>query len=43
MENDEVLDQLNFQPGDGYLNYYLYNWKLKETIMCPAKIGIVLM
>ncbi|KAI9141023.1 acyl-CoA N-acyltransferase [Paraphysoderma sedebokerense] len=29
MENGEFLQELKFGPGDGHLNYYLYNWRCK--------------
>lgn len=29
MDNPSFLEELKFGPGDGYLNYYLYNWKMK--------------
>ncbi|KAI9258161.1 acyl-CoA N-acyltransferase [Phascolomyces articulosus] len=41
MDNALVVDELKFGPGDGYLNYYLYNWK------CPDvgrnKVGLVML
>merc|ERR1712194_481713 len=41
MENDSFLKDLKFGVGDGYLQYYLYNWK------CPKinhdGIGLVLL
>lgn len=43
MNNMEVFNELNFHGGDGYLNYYLYNWKLESTILKPGQIGFVLM
>lgn len=43
MNNTDVFESLNFHGGDGYLNYYLYNWKLEKTLLEPAKIGFVLM
>lgn len=29
MDNPSFLEDLKFGPGDGFLNYYLYNWKIK--------------
>jgi len=29
MDNNYVLQDLKFGPGDGYLNFYLYNWTTK--------------
>lgn len=43
MNNKEVFQDLLFSGGDGYLNYYLYNWKLEQPLLSPAQIGIVLM
>lgn len=43
MENEEVFKDLLFSGGDGYLNYYLYNWKLKKGVLLPHELGIVLM
>jgi glycylpeptide N-tetradecanoyltransferase len=41
MENDTFLKDLKFGIGDGYLQYYLYNWK------CPTikaeQMGLVLL
>ena len=30
MHNGSVFSALNFAPGDGTLNYYLYNYALNE-------------
>lgn len=27
MDNKEFLEKLKFGVGDGFLQYYLYNWK----------------
>ena len=41
LDNSSVLSALKFGPGDGYLQYYLYNWR------CPrlesAEVGLVLL
>jgi hypothetical protein len=41
MENSAVLRELKFGPGDGSLQYYLYNWQ------CPPvssdAVGLVLL
>lgn len=29
MDNPSFLEDLKFGPGDGFLNYYLYNWRMK--------------
>jgi len=42
MENkEESLEKLKFGPGDGYLQYYLYNYKTPE--LKPNEVGLVLM
>ena len=43
MDNSTTFEELLFSSGDGYLQYYVYNWKLKQTILKPSEIGIVLM
>jgi len=42
MDNRTFLQELIFSPGDGCLNYYLYNWKLGTSMIKPQDIGIVL-
>lgn len=41
MENLTFLDQLKFGLGDGFLQYYLYNWKCPE--MTTDGVGLVLL
>jgi len=41
MENTEILQDLKFGPGDGTLQYYLYNWRCKP--MPASKMGLVLL
>jgi glycylpeptide N-tetradecanoyltransferase len=41
MENTSFLRELLFGPGDGNLQYYLYNWSCPE--MPPADVGLVLL
>lgn len=41
MENDTFLKDLKFGVGDGYLQYYLYNWKCPKIE--PSGIGLVLL
>jgi len=36
MDNKEFLEKLKFGPGDGNLQYYLYNWKCPGIL--PAKV-----
>ena len=40
MENGSVMKELKFGPGDGHLQYYLYNWSCPATK--PHEVGIVL-
>lgn len=39
-ENEQFLEELLFGRGDGFLQYYLYNWKCPG--MEPSKVGLVL-
>jgi glycylpeptide N-tetradecanoyltransferase len=41
MENDSFLKELKFGIGDGFLQYYLYNWKCPK--IQPNSIGLVLL
>ncbi len=41
MENNTVFKELKFGPGDGMLQYYLYNWQAPH-IECQ-KVGLVLL
>lgn len=41
MENPTVFRNLLFGSGDGYLQYYLYNWKV--ATMPAAEVGLVLL
>lgn len=41
MENDLFLKDLKFGIGDGFLQYYLYNWKCPKIE--PGGIGLVLL
>ena len=40
-DNETYLNELKFQPGDGSLHYYLYNWSLGDKLT-PQEIGIIL-
>jgi glycylpeptide N-tetradecanoyltransferase len=42
LENQTVFDDLLFKPGDGFLQYYMFNWKLKNTHLLPSQVGKVL-
>jgi glycylpeptide N-tetradecanoyltransferase len=33
LDNKKFLNELMFSPGDGCLNYYLYNWKLESNML----------
>eukprot|EP00922_Rhytidocystis_sp_ex-Travisia-forbesii_P038414 GHVS01057234.1.p1 GENE.GHVS01057234.1~~GHVS01057234.1.p1 ORF type:complete len:445 (-),score=79.00 GHVS01057234.1:24-1358(-) len=41
MGNESFLKELKFGVGDGYLRYYVFNWKCPE--MAPADVGLVLL
>eukprot|EP00501_MAST-03F_sp_TOSAG23-6_P001886 GSMAST32.ASY1.ANO1.1964.1 assembled CDS len=41
MENSTIFEQLKFGPGDGNLQYYLYNWRCQN--ISHEKVGIVLL
>lgn len=36
------LQELKFGIGDGKLNYYLYNWRVRRE-MAPQQVGLVLL
>jgi len=40
-DNKSILTDLKFGAGDGYLQYYLYNWICKP--MAPEEVGMVLL
>ncbi|CAG8730200.1 1573_t:CDS:2, partial [Funneliformis caledonium] len=40
LENKLFIEELKFGPGDGYLNYYMYNWRCRE--MGSEKVGVVM-
>lgn len=41
MENEKIFESLKFGPGDGWLQYYLYNWKCPS--MNASEIGLILL
>jgi glycylpeptide N-tetradecanoyltransferase len=41
MDNESFLKELKFGVGDGFLQYYLYNWKCPK--IDPAGMGLVLL
>ena len=40
MDNESVLKDLKFGPGDGNLHYYLYNWRCPS--MPPKRLALIL-
>jgi len=42
MDNESVFKELHFMVGDGYLNYYLYNWNLRKGQIKPCELAVVL-
>ena len=43
MDNEQVFEPLLFKKGDGFLQYYFYNWNLASKVLHPNEIGVVLM
>lgn len=41
MDNALFTEDLKFGPGDGYLHYYLYNWKCRDVD--SQKVGLVML
>mmetsp|Transcript_8048 Transcript_8048/g.10733 ORF Transcript_8048/g.10733 Transcript_8048/m.10733 type:complete len:100 (-) Transcript_8048:21-320(-) len=41
MDNARVFEDLKFGMGDGYLQYYLFNWHLPQ--LPPSRIGLVML
>ncbi|RYY86063.1 hypothetical protein EON63_06450 [archaeon] len=41
MENEKVFSSLQFGAGDGWLQYYVYNWKCPT--MKSEEVGLVLL
>ena len=41
MENASIFDALTFGAGDGFLQYYLYNWKC--PVVEAGEVGLVLL
>ncbi|KAK7243317.1 hypothetical protein RIF29_38110 [Crotalaria pallida] len=42
MDNEPFLKELKFGPGDGKLQYYLYNYRVREALK-PSEVGLVLL
>lgn len=41
-QNSEFLNDLKFGIGDGQLHYYLYNYRVAQTL-APHEVGLILM
>ncbi|KAL1921853.1 uncharacterized protein VTP21DRAFT_10495 [Calcarisporiella thermophila] len=41
LDNNLFIDELKFGPGDGFLNYYMYNWRCPEVKR--NKVGLVML
>ena len=41
MENASIFESLKFGAGDGFLQFYLYNWKC--PLLEPSQVGLVLL
>lgn len=42
MHNESFLKELKFGPGDGNLHYYLYNYRIRQSLK-PSELGLVLL
>lgn len=42
LQNQSFLKDLKFGEGDGFLQYYLYNWRLKEKLTAN-EVGLILL
>lgn len=42
LQNIDFLKDLKFGPGDGYLQYYLYNWRVRQELT-PQQVGFILL
>ena len=40
MDNASAFDELKFGQGDGFLHYYVYNWRCPQ--IAPEQVGMVL-
>jgi glycylpeptide N-tetradecanoyltransferase len=43
MENQGVLKDLKFGVGDGTLQYYLYNWRVRGAPFGASDVGLILL
>jgi len=41
MDNSLFTEDLKFGPGDGYLHFYLYNWRCR--VIQSEKVGLVML
>lgn len=41
MDNEPIFSPLQFGAGDGFLQYYVYNWKCPQ--MAASQVGLVLL
>ncbi|KAF9586122.1 glycylpeptide N-tetradecanoyltransferase [Lunasporangiospora selenospora] len=41
LDNDLFTENLSFGPGDGYLHFYLYNWRCRDVN--SDKVGLVML
>lgn len=42
LENQSFLKDLKFGEGDGFLQYYLYNWRVSRYLH-PHDVGLILL
>jgi glycylpeptide N-tetradecanoyltransferase len=42
LQNIDFLKDLKFGQGDGFLQYYLYNWRV-ATDLTPQQVGFILL
>ena len=42
MDNKQSFEKLKFVKGDGFLQYYLYNWKVENGYIKPEQLALVL-
>lgn len=42
LQNQQFLKELKFGEGDGFLRYYLFNWRVVEKLQ-PSDVGLVLL
>lgn len=41
LENEKFINDLQFNPGDGVLHYYFYNWSYPK--LDPSRVGLVML